>query len=658
MSLFKKKMQEAPEDIKLDEIDRESKYKIFSDKGEKLLTVVLTIFALFQLYASISNKVPLQILRYTHLGFAICLAFLIYPATKHADRRKLPWYDIVLAALFFCVVAYFIINYKPLQFRAGAYTTMDVIMAGLGVILVLSACWRVVGPPIVIIASCFFIYGLVGSYLPGFLTHRGFSLQRIITHLFITTNGIIGNPLGVCSTYIFLFILFGAFLEKTGIGQFFIDLANSLAGWAAGGPAKVAVLSSALQGTVSGSSVSNTVSTGSFTIPLMKSLGYEPEFAGAVEAAASTGGQIMPPVMGSAAFLIAESCGIAYRDLMVVAIIPAALYFIGIWISVHLEAKRLGLRGTPRDQLPRLWPLIRDKGHLLLPLIAIIYLMLDGYTITRSALIGCVVCIIVPYLRKGTHVPFLQIFKALPQAGKSVISVATACSTAGIIIGMVTLTGLGQRIGAGIFNLVGNNVFLALVCAMLTSLILGMGVSTTSNYLITSTIAAPILINAGIPMLASHMFCFYFGIVADITPPVALAAYAGSAIAKGNAFKTGVNATKLAIAAFLIPYMFALNPGMIMIVDGEVALSLSAVLTALPMVVTAIFGLGGIGAGFIGYLNGPVNPLMRIVSLAGGLCLVIPGTLTDVIGIALIAVVYVTNRISNKKKAVVSGAEK
>ncbi|MDY3985810.1 TRAP transporter permease [Dysosmobacter sp.] len=650
MSLFKKKPQTQPEEVDLTAIDRESKYKIFSEKGEKLLTVVLTIFALFQLYASISNKVPLQILRYTHLGFAICLAFLIYPATKHADRKKLPWYDCVLSGLFFCVVAYFIINYKALQFRAGAYTTMDVVMAGLGVLLVLTACWRVVGPPIVIIASCFFVYGLIGNYLPSFLHHRGFSLQRVITHLFITTNGIIGNPLGVCSTYIFLFILFGAFLEKTGIGQFFIDLANSLAGWAAGGPAKVAVLSSALQGTVSGSSVSNTVSTGSFTIPLMKSLGYTPEFAGAVEAAASTGGQIMPPVMGSAAFLISEACGVPYRELMLIAIIPASLYFIGIWISVHLEAKRLGLKGTPRDQLPKLWPLIRDKGHLLLPLIAIIYLMLDGYTITRAALIGCLVCIIVPYLRKGTRVPFLQIFKALPQAGRSVISVATACSTAGIIIGMVTLTGLGQRIGAGIFDLVGNNVFLALVCAMFTSLILGMGVSTTSNYLITSTIAAPILIKAGIPMLASHMFCFYFGIVADITPPVALAAYAGSAIAKGNAFKTGVNATKLAIAAFLIPYMFAMNPKMIMI-GGTF-------LEALPMICTAVIGLVGIGAGFIGYLNGPVPSLMRLVSLAGGLLLVIPGTLTDVIGIALVALVYVTNRLSHKKRTAAVTADK
>ena len=644
MAFFKKKSEVPPEEVDLSAIDRESKYKIFSTGKERVILVILSLWACFQLYASISNKVPLQILRYTHLGLAISLAFILCPATKNANRKKLPWYDVALAAMFITVVGYFIANFKALQFRAGAYTMTDVVMAGIGVVLVLLACWRVVGPPIVIIASVFFIYGMVGPYLPGFLKHRGFSLQRIITHLFITTEGIIGNPLGVCSTYIFLFILFGAFLEKTGIGQFFIDLANSLAGWASGGPAKVAVLSSALQGTVSGSSVSNTVSTGSFTIPMMKSLGYTPEFAGAVEAAASTGGQIMPPIMGSAAFLISETCNVPYRELMLTAIIPAALYFIGIWISVHLEAKRLGLKGIPKNELPRMWPLMRDKGHLILPLGAIIYLMLAGFTITRAALIGCVICIVVPYVRKGTRVPFFKIFSALPQASRSVISVATACSTAGIIIGMVTLTGLGQRLGAGIFGLVGNNIFLALVCAMFTSLILGMGVSTTSNYLITSTIAAPILVNAGIPMLAAHMFCFYFGIVADITPPVALAAYAGSAIARGNAFKTGVNATKLAIAAFLIPYMFALNPQMIMI-GGSFW-------NALPMILSAIVGLVGIGAGFIGYLNGKLTPLLRLVSVAGGLCLVIPDYATDLVGVGvIIAVVIVTGIINKKNKA-------
>ncbi len=630
------------ERTKLEELDRESKYKIFSNKVNFCITVILTAWALFQLYASLSNKVPLQILRYTHLGMAISMAYILYPATKNANRRKLPWYDCVLAVLVVCVAAYFIINYKPLQFRAGRYNSLDVFMAGLGIVLVLLACWRVVGPPIVIIAICFLFYGILGKYMGGFLQHRGFSLKRIITHLFITTEGVIGNPLGVCATYIFLFILFGAFLEKTRIGQFFINLANSLAGWASGGPAKVAVLSSALQGTVSGSSVSNTVSTGSFTIPMMKSLGYTPEFAGAVEAAASTGGQIMPPIMGSAAFLISETCNVPYRELMLIALIPALLYFTGIWISVHLEAKRLGLQGLPLEQLPKLGLLLREKGHLLLPLVGIIYLMLSGFTITRAALLGCLLCVIVPYLRKGTRVSFLQILTALPQAARSVVSVATACSTAGIIIGMVTLTGLGQRIGTGIFGLVGNSVFLSLVCAMFTSLILGMGVSTTSNYLITSTIAAPILIKAGIPLLASHMFCFYFGIVADITPPVALAAYAGSAIAGGNAFKTGVNATKLAIAAFLIPYMFAINPKMIMIGGTFIE--------ALPMIITAILGLIGIGGGFIGYLNGPLSMFLRIASFVGGLCMVIPGTSTDILGAFIVIGAVLANSLNLKRQ--------
>ncbi|MDY3212444.1 TRAP transporter permease, partial [Pyramidobacter sp.] len=580
------------------------------------------------------------------LGFAISLAFIIYPTTKKSSRRRINPLDVIFALTFLTVIMYFIGNFKALQLRAGEYTTLDTVMAGLGVFLVLLACWRVVGPPIVIIASCFMLYGLMGArgffavQMPGFLAQRGYQLPRIITHLFITTEGVIGNPIGVCSTYIFLFILFGSCLEKTGIGQFFIDLANALAGWTVGGPAKVAVLSSALQGTVSGSSVANTVSTGSFTIPLMKSLGYEPEFAGAVEAAASTGGQIMPPVMGSAAFLIAESVGIPYSQLMLVALIPALLYFSGIWIMVDFEARRKGLKGLPREKLPPAKPLLLQKGHLVLPLAAIIYFMLSGFTITRSALWGIMIAALVPFLKKSTWVSPKQILEALPLAARNIVSVATACATAGIIVGMVTLTGLGQRIGGGMFQVVGGNVFLGLMCAMITSLVLGMGVSTTSNYIITSTVAAPILIHLGIPLLAAHMFCFYFGIIADITPPVALAAYAGSAIAKGNPFRTGVNASKLAIAAFLVPYMFALDPKLIMI-DGTF-------LEALPMIATALVGLFGIGGGLIGYINAPIESYRRLLMIAGGLGLLIPGTISDLIGAAVILAVYFFTR---RKKA-------
>ncbi|WP_315508124.1 TRAP transporter permease [Pyramidobacter piscolens] len=640
--LSRKKLNEVPQDVDLSELERDSRYRVFSGGMKVFLTVVLTCFALFQLYASLSGRLPQQILRYGHLGFAISLAFIIYPTTKKSSRRRVNPLDVLFALAFLAVIGYFIGNFKALQLRAGEYTALDTAMAGLGVFLVLLACWRVVGPPIVIIASCFMLYGLMGArglfavQMPGFLAQRGYQLPRIITHLFITTEGVIGNPIGVCSTYIFLFILFGSCLEKTGIGQFFIDLANALAGWAVGGPAKVAVLSSALQGTVSGSSVANTVSTGSFTIPLMKSLGYEPEFAGAVEAAASTGGQIMPPVMGSAAFLIAESVGIPYSQLMLVALIPALLYFSGIWIMVDFEARRKGLKGLPREKLPPARPLLLQKGHLVLPLAAIIYFMLSGFTITRSALWGIAIAALVPFLRKSTWVSPKQILEALPLAARNIVSVATACSTAGIIVGMVTLTGLGQRIGGGMFQVVGGNVFLGLMCAMITSLVLGMGVSTTSNYIITSTVAAPILIHLGIPLLAAHMFCFYFGIIADITPPVALAAYAGSAIAKGNPFKTGVNASKLAIAAFLVPYMFALNPKLIMI-DGTF-------LEALPMIATALVGLFGIGGGLIGYIDAPIESYWRLLMIAGGLGLLIPGTVSDLIGAAVILAVYFFTR--------------
>ena len=615
--------------------DRESNVRIWTGVPRKVIRYLCAAFSLYCIWVTLfSTMMPEEKLN-LFLGLILVLGYLNYPISKkHVRPNYIPWYDIVILVLGALPFFYCALNAHSI-IKLAARVTRDpkmVVMAVVAILAYMELCRRCVGIPILCVVGILLVYAFANV-----------RFGKVIYDLFYTTTGIMSTPINVCAKYIVVFIIFGAFLERTGISNFFINLANSIAGASSGGPAKVAVISSALCGMVSGSSVGNTVTTGSVTIPMMKKTGYRPEFAGAVEAAASTGGQIMPPVMGSAAFLISETCNVPYRQLMIIALIPAVLYFTGIWISVHLEAKRLGLKGLPREKLPKLLPLMRDKGHLLLPLVGIIWLMLSGYTINRAALLGCLICIIVPYLRKGTRVPFLQIFTALPQAARSVISVATACSTAGIIIGMVTLTGLGQRIGMGIFDLVGNSVFLALVCAMFTSLILGMGVSTTSNYLITSTIAAPILIKAGIPLLASHMFCFYFGIVADITPPVALAAYAGSAIAKGNAFKTGVNATKLAIAAFLIPYMFALNPKMIMI-GGTF-------LEALPMILTAVFGLIGIGGGFIGYLNGPLSMPLRLLCFAGGLCMVIPGTLTDIIGAAVVLGVILLTHFMGKTKA-------
>ncbi|MFV0497544.1 MAG: TRAP transporter permease [Candidatus Fimivivens sp.] len=641
--LFKKKVK--PEDIDLSTLDKESAYRTFTGWQSHIITAILVCFTTFQLYASIFQRVPQQQVRYIHLGFAIALAFWLYPASVKFNRTKLNVVDLLLGSTFLGVVAYCVLNYAELLKRAGRFNDMDVYVGILAIVLIIEACRRVVGVPIIVIATFFIFYARFGAYMPGFLRHRGYSWKRIVTHLFYTTEGIIGTPIGACSTFIFLFIMFGAFLEKTGIGQFFIDIANALAGWAAGGPAKVAVLSSALQGTVSGSSVANTVSTGSFTIPLMKSLGYKPEFAAAVEAAASTGGQIMPPIMGAAAFLISEAVGINYLEVAKAAIVPAILYFSGIWIMVHFEAKRLGLKGIPREQLPKAGALMKERGHLIVPLISIIVLLVMGFTTTRAALFGTLACIIVPFLRKNTWVPIKDVAWAYPNAARNIISVACACGVAGIIVGTVTLTGLGLKLGESLVSLTGGNLFLTLFFAMITSIVLGMGVPTTANYLITSTIAAPILVQLGIPIFTAHMFCFYFGIVADITPPVALAAYAGSAIAKSDPFKTGVTASKLAIAAFLVPYLFVFNPNMILI-DATAP-------NIVQIIATSLIGMLGIGTGLTGYFLTNARWYERIALIAGGLGMLIPGGITDIVGFIVLAAIAFLQH-SRVKKTIVA----
>jgi len=525
---------------------------------------------------------------------------------------------------------YLTINYTRLMETAGDYTRFDMIVGICGTLLTLEAARRVVGTPIVVIASGFLAYAYFGAYLPGFLSHRGYSIERIVSHMYFTTEGILGIPLGVSATFIFLFILFGAFLERTGIGKLFIDIADAIAGWAAGGPAKVAVITSALEGTISGSSVANTVGSGSFTIPMMKKLGYRPEFAGAVEAAASTGGQIMPPIMGAAAFLIAEFIGMPYVEIAKAAAIPACLYFLGIFIEVHFEAKRCGLKGKTWDQIPRFVTVLKERGHLFVPLIAIIYILMEGYTPAYAALIGLGLSVVAGMVKKATRMSIPDIVDALEAGARSALGVAIACATAGIIVGVVTLTGLGLKMANGLIDLAGGNLLLTMFFTMITSLILGMGVPTTANYVITATMCAPALVLLGIPLLAAHLFVFYFGIIADITPPVALAAYAGAGIARANPFWTGVTASKLAIGAFIVPYIFVLNPAMVLIGTTPYLLSMN--------LVTACGGMFGIGVAMIGFCLAPMSWLERAVFLLGGLMLIDPGIVTDVSGLGLLAV--------------------
>ncbi|MEN6315082.1 MAG: TRAP transporter permease [Clostridiaceae bacterium] len=627
-------LKNVPGQREIDEImakyDRGSAYRDLKGIARYAVGAIAIIFSLFQLYTALKGALPAQLQRAVLLGFVLLLSFLLYPATSKSSREKLPVLDIILGVLGASVAGYLILNYRALIDRSGAYTTVDIIIGVIGILLVMEICRRAVGLPILIIAGVFIAYAYLGPYMPGFLNHRGYSFKRIVSHLFFTTEGVLGIPLGVCSTFIFLFILFGAFLEKTGIGKFFIDISNAIAGFAAGGPAKVAVITSALEGTVSGSSVSNTVGSGSFTIPMMKSLGYKPEFAAAVEAAASTGGQIMPPIMGAAAFLMAESLGISYMEVAKAAIIPAILYFSGIFIMVHFEAKKLGMRGMSKSELPNVWHVLKDRGHLFLPLIAIIYFLAEGSTPVRAAIFGIIFSILASMIKKSTRMNFSDFVDALEIGARNILSVAIACAMAGIIIGVVTLTGLGLKMATGLLGISGGVKILTLFFTMISSLILGMGVPTTANYLITSTITAPAVVQLGVPVLAAHMFTFYFGIVADITPPVALAAYAGSAIAKSNPFKTGLTATKLAVAAFIIPYIFVYSPALLLINTTP--------LHVVQMIITSLVGMLGIGAAMEGYFLTHAGWVERLLFLAGGLLLIDPGLITDLIGAGLIIV--------------------
>ena len=639
------KTQEQQKQVNVDEllakVDKESAYRKLTGTHHRLVAITAITFSLFQLYTASFGLLPAQMQRAVHLLFVLFLSYLLYPVRRGARQTRIPWYDGILSVLAASCAGYIAYNYTGLMDRAGAFTTLDIIVGIVGILVVLEACRRVVGLPILIIACSFIAYAFLGPYMPGFLNHRGYSFRRVVGHLFYTTEGILGLPLGVSSTFIFLFILFGAFLDKTGIGKFFIDIANAIAGFSAGGPAKVAVISSAMMGTISGSSVSNTVGTGSFTIPLMKNLGYKPEFAGAVEAAASTGGQLMPPIMGAAAFLMAETLGIPYLQVAVAAIIPAVLYFSGIFIMVHLEAKKLGLKGIPRDQLPRISKVMKEQGHLILPLITILYFLIQGSTPMKAALYGIITSVLAGMLRKNTRMGLRDFLEALENAGRTILGVAIACATAGIIIGIVTLTGLGLKMASGLVALAGGLKLPTLIFTMLASIVLGMGIPTTANYLITSTITAPAVVQLGVPVLAAHFFAFYFGIVADITPPVALATYAGSAIARGNPFKTGLTATRLAIAAFIIPYMFTLNP--IILFIGATPLRVIQVLT------TSLIGMLGVGAAMEGYLLGSVKIWERILYLAGGLLLIDPAYTTDMIGILLIITALLSQRIRRKQ---------
>lgn len=634
--------------------DSESNTRDLSGVMKHVVFYGLLAFSIFQLYTAVFGQYTAYIQRSIHLGFALSLIFLLFPARKrHGARAKIAIYDYILALLAIGVGLYWPIMYDDLVFRLGRVTEMDLVVGILAVVLTLEATRRAVGLPITIIASVFLSYMFFGPYFPGFLRHRGQDLDAVIQLMFYTTDGILGTPISVSATFIFVFLLFGAFLVKTGVGMYFNDLAVSLAGHLVGGPAKVAIFSSALQGTISGSSVANVVTSGSYTIPMMKKLGYKKEFAGAVEAAASTGGQIMPPIMGAAAFLMVEFIGgITYWEIAKAAAIPAILYFSGVWIMTHFEAKRVGLKGLSKEEMPDRKEVLK-KIYLLLPIVAIIFFLLVGVPTMHAALYGILLTIIVSAFNKETRMSINDMIHALVDGARTALAVAAATAAAGIIVGVVVKTGLGLSLANGLVSASGGNILLTLFFTMLAAIVLGMGSPTTANYVITSTIAAPAIITllmldepfgTAVPIvvaLSAHLFVFYFGIIADITPPVALAAFAASGISGGEPIKTGFIAAKLAAAAFIIPYMFVLSPSLLMI---------DTTLPELAWVLTTAFtGMIAIGAGLIGYWYRKLNWLERIIAFATGLALIYPEGMSDIIGAISFVVLFILQWLSRDK---------
>ena len=641
--------------------DRESNTRYWEGIPKLVIQILMAAFAAYSIIDTVFLSVLPQRRLPIFMGMILLIGFLTFPAKKGDGRvNHIPWYDILIMVLGSGAYFFYAINAeKVIQMSARVMQNDLYMIIGLiGILALVELCRRCVGVPILCVAGVLLVYTFFNLMGTPNVEQLKMTLYQVIRTMFYTTNGIFGGPVNVCAKFIVVFIIFGAFLERTGIASFFISLANAVAGAAPGGPAKVAVISSALCGMVSGSSVGNTVTTGSVTIPMMKKTGYKGEFAGAVEAAASTGGQIMPPIMGAAAFLMAEFTGEAYGTIAMRAILPAVLYFTGIYIAVHLEAKKLGLKGIVRDQLPRLSKLVR-RIYLLAPLVLLVVLVsTNTRTMAYSAALAIVATIVVSIpdlildtrpggVRAGENPVknlFLMIFNSLEGGARGSVTVAVACGVAGIISGCITVTGLASKLLSAIVNLSGGHMMIALVLTMLCCIVLGMGVPTTANYCIMAATCAPILMDPsiGVEKMAAHFFVFYFGIVADITPPVALAAYAGSAIAKADPMRTAFNATKLAIAAFIVPYIFAVNPQMLFInVEGP--------LQVVQIVVSSLIGLYGVAAALNGYLYSKINPLLRVVLVAGGLGMMVPGTITDVVCLVLVVAVVVYQRMMAKR---------
>ncbi|WP_280769321.1 TRAP transporter permease [Salipaludibacillus daqingensis] len=650
----KEMLSEEEQQEMLAKYDKESSFRQNTGKWKwviSFLAISLTVFHLWRAFPQNGGPLVYLMQGSVHLGTAMGLIFLLYPFRRTGIKKVgIPWYDVILAFLSMGSVYYILFRYDWITgpARILGFSNLDIAVATIGIVLLLEATRRAVGIPIIVIASLAIIYGLYGTNIPYF-GHGGFDWPGLARRLFFTSDAIFGTPIQISSTYIFLFLFFGVMLTKTGVGQYFNDLAFGATGRFTGGTAKAAVAASALQGMVTGSSVANTVASGSFTIPMMKRAKFRPEFAAAAEASASTGGQIMPPIMGAAAFIMAEYVSsVSYSDIIVIGIIPAMLYFTGVFMGTHFEAKRYGITGLPKSELPSMKGLAK-RADLLLPLIVIVSMLVNGFTPTYAALTGIGTAFLVSFFRKDTRMKPRDIVDAFEQGARVALPVIAACATAGIIVGVVVFTGLGGKIAGGLLEIAGDSLFLLLFFTMIACILLGMGLPTTANYVVTASMAAPALMAYGVPDIAAHMFVFYFGIVADITPPVCLAAYAGSGIAKANPMKAGVMAFKLAIAGFIIPYVFVYNPALLL-QDADV-------LTVVQLVITALLGMAAISATMMNYFVYSFKWYERLILLAAGIMLIYPENLViELSGFVLFVLIgYIQHK--RKKRETPTNAE-
>ncbi|NLY79857.1 MAG: TRAP transporter permease [Lysinibacillus sp.] len=642
----------------LEKYDTDSKVRKYNSK--KLIIFVSNLgilYSLFHLYTTF-NPLPTLLMRSIHLLFAMGLVFLIYPTFGKQRRDRIPFYDWILFGLSIASCVYLFVEYQEIMTsRGGIPNTLDIIVAIMTVLLVLETARRVTGWILPILALIFLSYPFFShqGWLPRIMMTRPFDLGDIFGQLYLKTEGLFSTAIGASVQFIFLFILFGSFLSKSGMGQFFNDLALALAGHRQGGPAKVAVISSAFMGSINGSAVANVVGTGAFTIPLMKRIGYEKNFAGAVEASASIGGQILPPVMGASAFIMAETTGISYATIALSAIIPALLYFLGVIIQVHFRAGRTNLKGIPKPDLPRVKEVFKEGGHLTIPIVVLVVLLGSGMPVAHAAFWTIIMTIVVAALRKNTRMSVKDILSALEDGTRQSLSTVIACGVVGIIIGVVNLTSFGSTLTSAITTLGGNSLFLTLFLTMVASIILGMGLPSIPAYIITATMVAPALANFGVPILISHMFVFYFGIFANITPPVALASFAGAGLSGGSPMRTGFISIRLALAGFIVPYIFVYAPAMLLIDPTGLPMNatdfpFASIYDILSVTISSIIAVVGIGAAIEGYFKTNINIVLRLFLAAGALLLIIPELYTDIVGMVIVLGIFILNTLQAKKQ--------